>query len=221
MKTSEQPFCAGCYDAGLLRTVTGRLIRPGGLTLTDRAIEYCAFATGARILDVGCGTGATVEHLCSHHGFIAQGVDRSQAMIDEGVAHNPALSLIQAAAEKLPFAGDTYDGVICECVLSLLDEPLKALLEFKRVVRSGGYLILSDIYPRGTEGNDGGAQSRSQIEPLLLQSGITPLLWEDHTQFLRELAARLILAHGSLNGFYGTDCARQRLGYYLLIARKA
>jgi hypothetical protein len=84
------------------------------------------------------------------------------------------------------------------------------------VLRSGGFLILSDIYDRGTE-------AREQLQTRLAESGFSILLWEDHTQLLRELAARLVLAHGSLEGFWcdAAGCAAgARPGYYLLIARK-
>ena len=38
-----------------LLTVNSDTLRPGGLTLTRRAAEFCNFTPGNRILDVGCG----------------------------------------------------------------------------------------------------------------------------------------------------------------------
>jgi len=198
-------------------------MRPGGLTLTDRALEFCCLPHGSRLLDAGCGVGATVEHLSSRHGFTAAGVDISPELIAEGLLRNPALSLAEAAVETLPFTEESLDGVFCECVLSLLDQPLDVLLEFRRVLRSGGYLILSDMYSRGeyvqadSESGLPGLATHGQIEALLSRSGYMTLLWEDHTFLLTELAARLILAHGSLAG---PGCGTTRPGYYLLVARK-
>ncbi len=37
----------------------------------------------------------------------------------------------------------------CECVLSLIPNKEKAILEFKRVLTKGGKLIISDLYQRG------------------------------------------------------------------------
>jgi hypothetical protein len=66
-----------------------------------------------------------------------------------------------------------------------------------------------------------GAASREQVEEWLSAHGFATLLWEDHTQLLKELAARLILAGGSLEGLCcTTKGAGQRPGYYLLVARK-
>ena len=201
------------YESGPLRAVTGATIRPGGLTLTDRALAASDFTAGAHILDVGCGAGASVEHLVSRYGFAACGVDSSPTLVAEGIGRNPALLLSVAAAEALPFADESQDGILCECVLSLLEEPRTALLEFLRVLRHGGNLILSDMYNREA--------ASGHMETWLSENGCTMLLWEDHTPLLKELAARLILAGGSLEGLCcATGGAGQRPGYYLLVARK-
>ena len=182
--------------------------------MTDRALDSCSFSAGAQLLDVGCGSGATVEHLYSRYGFSASGVDISPTLIAEGLGRNPALALTEAPAEALPFATGSRDGILCECVLSLLEEPFRALAEFWRVLRSGGYLILSDMYSRDTA-------ARGRIEERLSECGFDTLLWEDHTPLLKELAARLILAHGSLDGLCcATPDAGGKPGYYLLVARK-
>lgn len=212
------------YEKEPLRDVTGLTIRPGGLTLTDRALGICRFAAGAELLDVGCGAGGTVEHLGSSHGFSATGVDLSRALLAEGLARDQALKLIMAEAEALPFAAGSFDGILCECVLSLAAEPLTALAEFRRVLRSGGFLILSDLYDRRETEPTGalrGMMTRNQVGSWLSQSGFTAVVWEDHTGLLKELAARLILAGCSLDGLCGgTIAAGQRPGYYLLVARK-
>jgi ubiquinone/menaquinone biosynthesis C-methylase UbiE len=194
------------------------------LVLTDRAVAFCGFPVGAHLLDVGCGAGATVEHLCSCYGWSATGVDVSPRLIAEGLDRNPGLQLVEAPAGVLPFPGESQDGIFCECVLSLLEEPLHALAEFQRVLRSNGYLILADMYSREAaaevrlDGGPRGAATRGQIDGWLSASGFSTLLWEDHTPLLRELAARLILAHGSLEA---VCCgAGARPGYYLLVARK-
>ena len=212
------------YETGPFRDVTGATIRPGGVALTDRALEVCSFAIGAQLLDVGCGVGASVDHLCSRFGYDVCGVDTSLTLITEGLSRNPAMRLKVAAAEALPFAASSFDGILCECVLSLMEEPLTALAEFERVLRSCGWLILNDLYVKSaTEPKIGlrGAVARNQIESWLSQSGFTIVMWEDHTILLQELAARLILAGCSLDRLCcGTSGSGQQPGYYLLVARK-
>lgn len=208
MRTSSK-----VYETGPLREVTGTTIRPGGLALTDRAVDFCSFTTGARLLDVGCGAGASVEHLRGRYSFDARGVDVSPLLIAEGQQRNPDLPLSEGLAEAMPYPDDSQDGIFCECVLSLLTGPLRALTEFRRTLRSGGFLILSDMYCRNT--------ATRQTEAWLSENGFTILLWEDHTPLLRELAARLILADCSLEGLCCTAAGPgEKPGYYLLVARK-
>jgi cyclopropane fatty-acyl-phospholipid synthase-like methyltransferase len=51
MENDEQGPC--------LQRMTGGTLRPGGLTLTDRALELCHMSREARVLDAGCGNGVT------------------------------------------------------------------------------------------------------------------------------------------------------------------
>jgi hypothetical protein len=39
----------------------GATNRPGGFIITDQAISFCSFQPGTKSLDLGCGSGATVE----------------------------------------------------------------------------------------------------------------------------------------------------------------
>lgn len=210
------------YESVRLRDVTGPAIRPGGLTLTDRALAYCHFPAGAQLLDVGCGVGATVEYLHNMCGFGTAGVDSSATLIAEGLRRAPDLQLFTACAEALPCESDSQDGLFCECVLSLLESPGMVLQEFRRVLRSGGCLILSDLYNRdaATASDSHGSASRAQIESWLSAAGFRMVVWEDHTRLLRELAARLILANCSLEGLCGNCSTKAQAGYYLLVAYK-
>jgi SAM-dependent methyltransferase len=224
------------YESEQMRRVTGPAIRPGGVELTGRAVDFCSFPAGARLLDVGCGEGATVGYMRSHHRMDAAGVDTSSRLLREGKSRDVTLPLVQARAEQLPYGDESFDGVLCECVLSLVPDPECALSEFQRILRPGGRLILSDVYLRElgeslpfSEKTDDclkGAVTYSVTKSLLEGTGFTVLLWEDHTRCLRELAARLVLADATPTGFCGEfttaggGAAHKRPGYYLLVARK-
>ena len=238
------------YESEQLRAVTGPAIRPGGLALTGLAMEFCSFTDGARLLDVGCGEGATVGFLRGHHRMKAVGVDVSSRLLKDGKSRDRTLPLARANGEHLPFGNGTLDGIICECVLSLLPDHDLALREFKRVLGRNGKLILSDIYLRSSgtgargsaetypfreEAFDGclsGARPACVVKKLLSEAGFALMLWEDHTPLLNELAARLVLAHGSADALWKvikapcyslTGSSNESLikpGYYLLVAQK-
>ncbi len=200
------------YESGPVRDATGDTIRPGGIYLTERALSYCAFKPGTNVLDVGCGTGATVEFLIKN-GLDAVGIDPSEALLEAGRRRNPGLPLIHAGGESIPFADSAMDGIFAECCLSLMPDIDRALSEIHRVLKSGGWLVITDVYVR----NPGflkelralplascvtGALPREELVQKLVLHGFDIILWEDHTNLLKELTARLIWSHGSMDSFW-------------------
>jgi arsenite methyltransferase len=231
------------YEQSPLLDVAGDTIRPGGLALTDRALEFCALPIGSRVLDVGCGPAASIEHLRVKHQFTAIGLDPSEMLLRSGRRRDPSSPLIQSPGERLPLADEQFAAVLTECSLSVMRDAARAISELRRVLRSGGYLILSDIYARNPAGIDAlqqlpidsclcGAISRAEIIQRIETAGFKVLLWEDHTTALNAFAAQLIWANGSMPQFWCRATSRadvgdiQRViaqskpGYYLLIARK-
>lgn len=226
------------YEQAALLQVTGETIRPGGLVLTDHALEFCGLAAGSRVIDVGCGQGASVEHLITRHGLRAVGVDPSWMHVQAGKQRCPSLTILQAAGEMLPFANHTFDAVLMECTLSLMQSD-RALSEAARVLREHGHLIITDMYVRDDESVEAlrglpirscivGAVTRAELTARLQAHRFTISVWEDHTDALKVFAARLIWEHGSLDQFW--TCATKhdgarfqaaaKPGYCLVIARK-
>jgi arsenite methyltransferase len=231
------------YESPRMRSVTGPAIRPGGLELTERAMSFCRFTPEATVLDVGCGLGTTVDYLRKEHHLQAFGLDQSAPLLKEGKEKSPDLGLIRGKADSLPLPRRCLAGLFCECVLSLVDHPTRMLRECRRVLKPGGYLILADIYARNpihimrlrdlhVHCCARGAMDRDQVEHYVQYSGFSILVWEDHSIFLKRLAAQLVFEYGSMAAFWGTTCpgndpaevqptVRQaRLGYYLMVARR-
>jgi len=219
-------------------------IRPGGLGLTERALSWCGFSPGSRILDVGCGTGVTLTRLNRVHELSAIGLDASSVLLDQNRMRNPDLPLVRAAGENLPFFDEHADGVLAECSLSAMNKPDKVLDELRRVLKIGGKLILSDVYARNPNRIDQlrhvpadcclrGAVSREQLMERLASRSFRIDLWEDHSDQLTDFAVQLVFSYGSMNQFWlrtgsaSVDLddihravSETRPGYYLLIAQK-
>ena len=136
------------YESREFRNVTGPTLRPGGFALTERAMEVCELKAGMRVLDVGCGMGASANRLSSGYGLKSLGVDASFSLLRESLDQHPSAILINGRVEALPFRDHVFDGVFCECVLSLLPDPHGALNEFCQVLKPGGRLVITDIYAR-------------------------------------------------------------------------
>jgi SAM-dependent methyltransferase len=224
------------YESPALRKAIGPAIRPGGLALTERAAHCCKLAVGERVLDVGCGAGATAAFLRDGFGVTAIGIDPSALLLTEARATASTLPLVRGDGGHLPFASQTFAAVFCECVLSLMQNHQSALTEFHRVLRPGGHLVVTDLYrqsfrPTRMEGQTdargclAGALPRHRLEAAAQAAGFHLRLWEDHSRHLKWLAAQMVWDGLRIQDFWGAACrpgpnATQRPGYGLLVARK-
>jgi SAM-dependent methyltransferase len=90
------------------------------------------------LLDVGCGTGSYLRRLASdgHAGRLV-GVDMSPASV-AGLQDTPGVTAVEGDAQCLPFADATFDVVTARHMLYHVPDPLLAVREARRVLRSGG-----------------------------------------------------------------------------------
>jgi ubiquinone/menaquinone biosynthesis C-methylase UbiE len=95
--------------------------------------------TAHRVLEVGCGTGAILSELPTN--LTRYGLDLDTAALADCRIHTPAASLIRGNALSLPCSNGSFDIVYCHFLLLWVRDPLRALLEMKRVTRPGGYVI--------------------------------------------------------------------------------
>jgi arsenite methyltransferase len=234
------------YENGSLSKATGdKTLRPGGFDLTERLLTLCEVSADSRIVDVGCGAGGTVEYLLDSGFAHAIGIDRSELLLQTGCAasRRPDLPLACAWSKSLPMASGQADAVFSECSLSAMFDLDGSLTEFRRILRSGGRLALSDIYARNAEGLPAlhalplscglrKAMTREQLTENLQAYGFEIVVWEDHSEMLKQLIGQMIFAHGSMREFWsqsepGADplalqsaVREARLGYHLLVAQK-
>lgn len=208
------------WEKPVLRSAAGETLRPGGFQLTDRAAESIGILPGWRVLDVGSGLGASISRLRSRFGAEVYGVEGSMQQIERG---NRVPGTIQASGEVLPFQAACFDALFCECVFSLFMAPEASLVEFYRVLKPGGFLCLSDLCAREVGAREPGSCAQRAIPlaatlAMVENAGFAVLDVEDHSDYLKDLAARLIFAGDGSQSDCG--CDRRGLGYYLMTARK-
>ncbi len=101
-----------------------------------------AVPRGAKVLDVGCGTGEMAARL-SELGYEVWGVDIADPMIRHAAQRYGSCRFRVGDIEHIPFDDDTFDAVVCLGVIEYLPDDGQALTEIRRVLKPGGNAIVS------------------------------------------------------------------------------
>ena len=123
-----------------------------GHRLNELMVECAGIDANARVLDVGCGNGATAAWLCRATGAHVTGIDLSGVRIENAVASLAKLPELagrlafeKASAAELPFAEATFTHIWSQATIYHVPEKVKALQEAYRVLQPGGTLIFDDL----------------------------------------------------------------------------
>lgn len=122
----------------------------GGLKATKELIELCHITVNSNVLDVGCGIGMTASYMAKAHGCHVVGVDISEKMIErsrkkaEREDVEKEIEFTVADVHALPFRDNIFDAIICESVTAFAKDKKRAVGEYVRVVKPGGYVGLNE-----------------------------------------------------------------------------
>lgn len=111
-----------------------------------RAFDLATLQSGARILDVGCGTGRWLRRY-EVMGFHPTGIDATLPMLSLARKNRTFSSLVAGESFRLPFADCAFDGVSDITVVQhipYVSQP-QALSEMLRVLKPGGRLVLMEL----------------------------------------------------------------------------
>src|SRR5690242_3180454 len=124
------------YDATFGRLVKRRI---------ERAINHMNIQPTDRVLDLGIGTGVSLNFYPNRGRII--GVDLSAGMLREarkkiaerGLTH---ATVFQADALRLPFGDDTFDHVFISHVISVVSDPYQLVREAQRVAKPNARIVI-------------------------------------------------------------------------------
>lgn len=115
-----------------------------------------SFGHGSLICDAGCGPSAHIGRYIFDKGVPVVGVDISERCTEIARRHNPGMRFVQADIAELPFADETFDGIIA--YYSIIDTPKRHIgrlfREFWRTLRPRG-LLLTAVKAGAGEGYQG------------------------------------------------------------------
>jgi SAM-dependent methyltransferase len=102
---------------------------------------------GARVLDIGCGSGYFLHRLQEYGAGECHGIDLMENRVAEGRDRYPTLDLRVGSATELPYANGAFDVVTqFTCLSSVLDDDVRlAIAHEMRRVAMGGWLLSFDM----------------------------------------------------------------------------
>ena len=185
----------------LVRTVLGDRLHPG-----------------LRILDAGCGPGASYDWL-SAYGEVT-GIDYSPEAVRLARERHPEMEALEADVTDLPLDDDAFDLAIEITVLTVVEGDRRAVAELARVTRSGGtVLLLEPAIPRLRRDHDKvqvtvRRYSLEALKSLATGAGMTVARATHANSFLVAPAAGLALAQRLRppRDAPASDLAEDRLG---------
>jgi ubiquinone/menaquinone biosynthesis C-methylase UbiE len=111
------------------------------------ADEFLGGLSGRRVLEVGCGRGATLLEL-ARRGATVVGLDYSEEAIAvcrtlaRKTGTRDRAEFVKADAQKLPFESESFDFVFSVGLIEHFEDPTDILNEQRRVLRTGGYCLV-------------------------------------------------------------------------------
>jgi len=114
--------------------------------LIQEVCESCRLPNDGCLLDAGCGTGNFMEGMKRKPLLHLVGLDSSTAMLTRAWKKLRGCSSVSLQLgdlnRPLPFADESFDGVICINVLYSTKRPEFTLAQLGKVLKKGGRLVL-------------------------------------------------------------------------------
>src|SRR5260370_4975882 len=99
--------------------------------------DFAGISRGARVLDVGAGTGALTAELL-RRGTTVAAMDPSPEFVATLKSRFPEIDARQAGAEELPWPDASFDAALAQLVIAFMADAEARVAEMHRVVEPGG-----------------------------------------------------------------------------------
>lgn len=117
--------------------------RSGSEALVKELADLASLTSGARALDIGCGTGTTSVAFQAITGAEVWAIDKSAEMLSHAQRKSDKVTFVRADAHCLPFRAGTFDFAYAVLVVHHLEDVPAFFDELYRVMRAGTVAIVT------------------------------------------------------------------------------
>jgi len=138
MRKADYSRIASFYDEGRSLSEQSIALWLGLISKLSKASE------GAKVLDLGCGTGRIALQMATQLQFRVTGADSSKEMLAKA-KEKDAAGLIKwdcQDAERLKYPDDSFDVVFMSHLLHHVNSPSKVIRECERVLNGSGVILI-------------------------------------------------------------------------------
>ena len=209
--------------ANTLRTAPGDITRYdelhiGGRVATDQLIDLLTIPAGGKVLDVGCGLGGIARAMVKRHDVYVTGIDLSPDYIQAAIhlTESDKINFQVANALDLPFADNTFDGVITVHTAMNIGDKAGFYRQIARVIKPDGFFALYDVMagagagapqfplPWSTGPKTSFLITDDHLDVLLKDAGFKKIVDQDCTDFAATMLERAVKS-GQLNPAMAPD----------------
>jgi len=165
---------------------------PATVDLADRL----TINPGDHVLDIGCGIGGPARYIAKRFRCRVSGIDITPAFVDAGrkltalLAMQDQVTLDEGDAQRLPYAGASFDGAYAQHVTMNIPDRGAFFAEAARVLKPGAWFALTEhgLGPNGAphyplpwseDGSGAYLVPPAETQALLQQAGFTDIAVED------------------------------------------
>jgi ubiquinone/menaquinone biosynthesis C-methylase UbiE len=131
-------------------------------------LEPCQ-VTGKVVVDVGCGTGRHWAKMLARNPAQLLGFDVSKGMLARLLEKHAGANVRLVADHRLDGLADaSCDFLVSNLALAHFPDSAAALLEWARVLKPGGELIVTDLHPSAADGGDCTFRHHDQVKAVQL-----------------------------------------------------
>jgi malonyl-CoA O-methyltransferase len=156
------------------------------------ALRFLPQQQQGTLLDLGCGPGWFHHNLSSYCDELIA-LDLSAAMLEQAERHGIARQFIQANAAQIPLPDHSVDTVFSSLMLQWCPEPAQVFAEIARVLKPGGYFVLTTLVEESMHEFQQAWHHTGQKPPILTFSPVA--------DYLRAARANGLSCHGQQKTF--------------------